>query len=110
MKAKEVTMQIVKNLGNYETVRFEVTYSIDDTNVSEAFEKAHSELENAYMKIYKTKREAPKKTREELTFEHPQFKGVCKALYDGSANLARVQEHFILSEKIMDYFKKHKLI
>ena len=110
MKAKEITMQIVKNLGNYETVRFEVTYSLNDTNVSKAFEEAHSELENAYTKIYKTKQEVPKETREELTLTHPKFKGVCKALFEGDADLKRVEKHFLLTKEVMEYFKKHKLI
>lgn len=106
MKAKEITMQIVKNLGNYETVRFEVVYTLDDTNVLEAFTEARSELENAYKQLYKQKKE----TREELTITHPQLDGVCKALQNGDADLKRVQEHFIISKEVMDYFEKYNLI
>ena len=30
MKPTQITMQIVKNLGNYETARLECTYTLDD--------------------------------------------------------------------------------
>ena len=68
MKPKEITMQIVKNLGNYETARLECTYTLDDGDeVESCFQAARYELEKAYATTYEKKQPA---TREELTVTH----------------------------------------
>ena len=53
MKATEIKMQIVKNLGNYETCRLEVTYTINDNDdVIQSFTVAREQLEKAFYKAY----------------------------------------------------------
>ena len=60
MKATEITMQIVHNLGNYETCRLEATFTLDDgDNLETAFKSARRQLENAYKTAYGIK---PEKT------------------------------------------------
>ena len=102
MKPTEITMQIVKYLGNYETARFEASFTLDPTdNLQESFLQARQELEKAYEKCYGIK---PK-----LTEESKQFNRICKALHDGKTDIEELRKHFDVSD-VMDYFKENNLI
>ena len=108
MKAKEITMQIVKNLGNYETARLECTYTLDDGDeVVSCFEAARYELEKAYQKVYAKKYPD---TREVLTMAHPQFTQIMKAFADNRVDLTECQKHYILDKDVFNYLITHKLI
>ena len=102
MKPTEITMQIVKNLGNYETCRLEASFTLDQTdNLQESFLQARQELEKAYDKCYGIK---PK-----LTEKSKEFDRVCKALHDGKTDIEDLRQYFDVSD-VMDYFKENKLI
>ena len=102
MKPTEITMQIVKYLGNYETARFEASFTLDPTdNLQESFLQARQELEKAYEKCYGIK---PK-----LTEDSKQFKRICKALHEGKTDIEELRKHFDVSD-VMDYFKENNLI
>ena len=102
MNPTEITMQIVKNLGDYETCRLAASFTLDPTdNLQESFLQARQELEKAYEKCYGIK---PK-----LTEESKEFNRICKALHEGKTDIDELREHFDVSD-VMDYFKKNKLI
>ena len=102
MKPTEITMQIVKSIGIYETARFGVTYELLPTdNLQESFLQARHELEKAYEKCYGIK---PK-----LTEKSEKFKRICKALHEGKTDIDELRERFDVSG-VMDYFKENKLI
>ena len=102
MKPTEITMQIVKNLGNYETCRLEASFTLDATDdLTQSFVMARQELEKAYEKCYGIK---PK-----LTEKSEKFKRICKALHEGKTDIDELREHFDVSD-VMDYFKENKLI
>ena len=102
MKATEITMQIVKNLGNYETARFEASFTLDPTdNLQNSFLQARRELEKAYEKCYGIKPKLIEKSKE--------FDRVCKALHEGKTDIEELRKHFDVSG-VMDYFKEKKLI
>ena len=102
MKPTEITMQIVKSIGIYETARFEASFTLDPTdNLQESFLQARQELEKAYEKCYGIK---PK-----LTEDSEKFKRICKALHEGKTDIDELREHFDVSD-VMDYFKENKLI
>ena len=102
MKPTEITMQIVKNLGNYETCRLEASFTLDPTdNLQESFLQARRELERAYAKCYGIK---PK-----LTEESEKFKRICKALHEGKTDIDELREHFDVSD-VMGVFKENGLI
>ena len=108
MKPTEITMQIVKNLGNYETARLECTYTLDaGDEVVSCFEAARYELEKAYQKAYQRKQTD---VREVLTMTHPQFKGVCQAFADGRVDLMKCQKHYVLDKDVFNYLTENKLI
>ena len=102
MKPTEITMQIVKSVGIYETARFEASFTLDPTdNLQESFLQARQELEKAYEKCYGIK---PK-----LTEESEKFKRICKALHEGKTDIEDLRKYFDVSG-VMDYFKENNLI
>ena len=102
MKPTEITMQIVKSIGIYETARFEASFTLDPTdNLQESFLQARRELEKAYEKCYGIK---PK-----LTEESEKFKRICKALHEGKTDIEELREHFDVSG-VMGVFKEKGLI
>ena len=108
MKATEITMQIVKNLGNYETARLECTYTLDDGDeVESCFQAARYELEKSFQKAYQKK---AADTRELLTMAHPQFTQVMKAFSDGRVDLKECQKHYILDKEVFNYLVEHKIV
>ena len=58
MKPKEITMQIVKNIGNYEMARLQATYELADGEgetreaVADLFREARKDLEFAFIRSY----------------------------------------------------------
>lgn len=50
MKAKSINIQIVKNLGNYETIRVGGEWELNGENLQDAIRLAVEELENAWRK------------------------------------------------------------
>ena len=98
-------MQIVKNLGNYETVRLEVECTVEENeNVQEAFAQAKNELTTSFEQMY-----PPKKTLPILKTGTPEFDRVCKSIHDGKADLKLVQQHYSLSQDAITYLKTNKL-
>ena len=117
MKPTEITMQIVKNLGNYETCRLEATYTLDENDdLTQAFVTARKDLETAFAKAYEKPKE-PKEPKEKqpekrkpLTFKSPEFERVCKALAEGRTDVEELKKFFIFGNEIIDFFTKHDLI
>lgn len=110
MKAKEITMQIVKNLGFYETVRLQATYTLTGKDtVDEAFDKAKQEIESVFKRQYKSVYESgfstlePEKPAERvnLLLESKEFARCKKALDTGKVTIAELQNYFILSEPVI---------
>ena len=102
MKPTEITMQIVKNLGNYETCRLEASFTLDPTdNLQESFLQARRELEKAYEKCYGIK---PK-----LTEKSKEFNRICKALHEGKTDIEDLRKYFDVSG-VMGVFKEKGLI
>jgi len=109
MKPTEITMQIVKNLGNYETCRLEATYTLDDSDDLEtAFKSARRQLENAYKTAYGIK---PEKTEKRaIDVNSQEFERICKALYLGSTDLKELEKYYTFDSHAMFYLKEKKLI
>ena len=106
MKATEITMQIVKNLGNYETCRLEATFTLDDKDdLTQSFVMARKELEQAYDVAYEKIG-----ARKELTLTSPRFDNICKALHENKTDVNELQQYFILTTEVINYFIKNKLI
>ena len=53
MKAKEITLNLTRNLGNYETARMTVTYEVtEDDDVVDSFVSAKLEINEAFDALF----------------------------------------------------------
>lgn len=103
MKAKEITMKIVKNLGNYEAVRLEATFTVlENEDLTQCFCNARQKLETAFQVAYNKK--------EVLTPKHPRFDGICSALLNEKTDIKEIEKYFVISDEAKQYFLKHDLI
>ena len=59
MKAKSINVQIVKNLGNYETIRIGGEWELNGENLQDAIRAAVEELEQAWSKPKSAPQSAP---------------------------------------------------
>lgn len=109
MKPTEITMQIVKNIAMFETVRLQATYTLDDKDdLTQAFVTARKQLETAFTKAYGKPKEPEK--RKDLNLTSPEFDRVCKALGEGRTDMKELKKFFIIEKEVIDYFNKHDLI
>lgn len=119
MKAKSINVQIVKNLGNYETIRLGGEWELNGENLQDAIRAAVEELEQAWSKPKADPQSAPntenveKPTQAEKTPQIAEnskkivrFKEDAKLLQaivkrvqaDKSVTLETVYEHYELDE------------
>ena len=115
MKATTITMQIVKNLGNYEMCRLEATYTLTEmeaNHIEDAFVNARSQLERAFKKAYnKTEIERVEKGSIEkiaLT-DKKQISRVLKAVRDGKLSIEEVREQFEITDEQRAFFALHEV-
>ena len=115
MKATTITMQIVKNLGNYEMVRLEATYTLTDMeadHIEDSFVNARGQLERAFKKAYnKTEIERVEKGAIEkiaLT-DKKQMSRVAKAVRDGRLSIEDVRGQFEITDGFRAFFALHEV-
>ena len=110
MKPTEIKMQIVKNIGNFQSVRLEATYSLDSTspeNIEDCFRKARFDLEKSFISIY-SKSEIKEGVNDvEEGGEKPepnkqQFQRLLKAYRAGHITIEEIESEFILSDELRD--------
>lgn len=110
MKAREIKMQIVKNIGNFQSVRLEATYSLDSTSpteIEDCFRKARFDLEKSFITIY-SKNEIKEGVNDiEEVAEKPepnkqQFQRLLKAYRAGNITIEEIEREFMLSDELRD--------
>ena len=115
MKATTITMQIVKNLGNYEMVRLEATYTLTEMeadNIEDSFVNARGQLERAFKKAYnKTEAERVYKgSIEKLTLtDKKQMNRVLKAVKDEKLSIEEVRAQFEITDELRAFFALHEV-
>ena len=105
MKLTEITFQAVKNLGNFESVRASVTYSVDGESVAAALEKAKEAVDTAFNQLYEKRGLAPSAVVVEKEPLEPQtaiFERVKRMLKDGETTLDEVQQMFTVSPEVLN--------
>lgn len=126
MKPKEITMQIVKNIGNYEMARLQATYELVDgegetrESIADLFREARKDLEMAFIQSYGkqsyNRDEAVEEQDEQdevrntdadkvrlTTKRHVQR--VLDALKNGEMTEEYVARNFILTEDQLEFFR-----
>ena len=133
MKPKEITMQIVKNIGNYEMARLQATYELADGEgdtreaMADLFREARKDLEFAFIRSYGkqsyNRDEGVEEVKEvvktdELTSRPPfidkvrlttkrQEQRVVSALRNGDMTIEYVASNFLLTEDQIQFFRAH---
>jgi flagellar motor switch protein FliG len=130
MKPKEITMQIVKNIGNYEMARLQATYELTDGEgdtreaIADLFKEARKDLEFAFIRSYGKQsysRDEDVEDDEEVvetdevgdittdkvrltTKRH--LHRVLDALQNGDMTIEYVERNFILTDDQREFFMK----
>ena len=127
MKPKEITMQIVKNIGNYEMARLQATYELVDGEggtreaMANLFREARKDLEFAFIRSYGKQSYNRDEDVEEvvetdevgdittdkvrLTTKR-QMNRVLVALVNGDMTEEYVARNFILTDDQLEFFSK----
>lgn len=113
MKPTEIKMQIVKNIGNFQSVRLEATYSLDSTSPSEiedCFRKARFDLERSFISIY-SKNEIKEGVNDVEENDKPepnkqQFQRLLKAYRAGNITIEEIESEFMISEELREQLIK----
>jgi hypothetical protein len=126
MKPKEITMQIVKNIGNYEMARLQATYELADGEgdtreaMADLFREARKDLEFAFIRSYGKQSYKRDEDVEEvvetdevgdittdkvrLTTKR-QMQRVLDALMNGDMTEEYVARNFDLTEDQLEFFR-----
>ena len=125
MKPKEITMQIVKNIGNYEMARLQATYELADGEgdtreaMADLFREARKDLEFAFIRSYGKQSYNRNEEVEEATDQDEvrdittdrvrltsrSVKRVVDALKKGEMTVEYVERNFILTDEQVDFFR-----
>ena len=128
MKPKEITMQVVKSIGNYEMARLQATYELEDGEgdtreaMADLFMEARKDLEFAFIRSYGKQSYNRDKEVEEVvetdeigdittdrvrltTKRHVQR--VLAALKNGDMTEMEVEKTFIITDDQLEFFKAH---
>ena len=111
MKATTITRQIVKNLGKFEMVRLEATYTLTEMeadHIEDSFVNARGQLERAFKKAYnKTEVERVEKgSIEKITLtDKKQMNRVLKAVRDRRLSIDEVRNQFEITDELKDFFR-----
>ena len=128
MKPKEITMQIVKNIGNYEMARLQATYELADGDgdtreaMADLFREARKDLEFAFIRSYGKQSynrdedveevenvvetdEVGDITTDRVRLTSRSVKRVVDALRNGDMTIEYVERNFILTDEQVDFFR-----
>lgn len=100
-KPVEVSLQVVRNLGNFESVRATITYAIDGEDALTALAMAKKDIDTAFAKLYE-KRGIPSASieKERLTEDSPIFNRLKKGLKSGEFTLEQIYGWYEVSDEI----------
>ena len=123
MKPKEITMQIVKNIGNYEMARLQATYELADGEgdtreaMADLFLEARKDLEfafirsygkqsyNRYEEVVETDEVCDITTDKVRLTTKRQEQRVLSALLNGDMTEKYVARNFDLTQEQLEFFK-----
>lgn len=104
MKAKTINVQIVKNLGNYETIRLGGEWELNGENLQDAIRAAVEELEQAWSKPKSALQSAPSSE----TVETPTPEEKTPQIAENGKKLVRFKEEAKLLQAIVSRLQNDK--
>lgn len=106
MKAKTINVQIVKNLGNYETIRLGGEWELNGENLQDAIRAAVEELEQAWSKPKSDPQSAPNPENVEI----PTKEEKTPQIAENGKKLVRFKEEAKLLQAIVSRLQKDKAV
>ena len=113
MKAKEITLNLTRNLGNYETARMAVTYEMnDDDDLIDSFKSAQIEINEAFDSLlndyYGVEQYVEKSNEQihegilktELIENSTEFDKIVKRIKSGAMTISDVEEYYCLNNNV----------
>ena len=113
MKAKEITLNLTRNLGNYETARMAVTYEINEgDDVIDSFKSAQLEINEAFDALFPdynagsyVEKSAENYDNEmtikkqPLMIDDDKFLKIKKRIMNGTLTIEDVEKYYELGER-----------
>lgn len=114
MKAKEITLNLTRNLGNYETARMAVTYEINEgDDVIDSFKSAQLEINEAFDALFPdynagsyVEKSVESNYDNEMTIKKQQlmidddkFLKIKKRIMNGTLTIEDVEKYYELGER-----------
>ena len=114
MKAKEITLNLTRNLGNYETARMAVTYEINEgDDVVDSFKSAQLEINEAFDALFPdynagsyVEKSVESNYDNEMTIKKQQlmiddekFLKIKKRIMNGTLTIEDVEKYYELGER-----------
>lgn len=113
MKAKEITLNLTRNLGNYETARMAVTYEINEgDDVIDSFKSAQLEINEAFDALFpdynagsyveKSDENYNNETtikKQQLMIDDDKFLKIKKRIMNGTLTIEDVEKYYELGER-----------
>lgn len=106
MKAKTINVQIVKNLGNYETIRLGGEWELNGEDLQDAIRAAVEELEQAWSKPKADPQIAPNTER----VETPATEEKTPQIEENGKKLVRFKEEAKVLQAIVTRVQKDKSV
>lgn len=106
MKAKSINVQIVKNLGNYETIRLGGEWELNGENLQDAIRAAVEELEQAWSKP----KSAPQSAPTPETVETPAPEEKTPQIAENGKKLVRFKEDAKILQAIVKRVQEDKSV
>lgn len=106
MKAKSINVQIVKNLGNYETIRLGGEWELNGENLQDAIRAAVEELEQAWSKP----ESAPQSAQNPENVETPAPVEKTPQIAENGKKLVRFKEEAKLLQAIVKRVQDDKAV
>ena len=113
MKAKEITLNLTRNLGNYETARMAVTYEMNEgDDVVDSFKSAQVEINEAFDELfpnyYGVEQYVEKSNEQihegilkvELVENSTEFDKIVKRIKSGAMTISDVEEYYCLNNNV----------
>ena len=113
MKAKEITLNLTRNIGNYEFARMAVTYEMNEgDDVVDSFKSAQMEINEAFDALfpdyYGVEQYVEKSNEQihegilktELVENSTEFDKIVKRIKSGAMTISDVEEYYCLNNNV----------
>ena len=98
MKTRSINLSVVKNIGNFQTVRYSIEIETETATEAQAFAYAKKVIEEAHKANYDSGLTADiDATKNILGVNSPEFQMIKKELLNGDVTLRQIMDYYVVS-------------